>query len=249
MPGPTSSPLWSGIHTSFAEVDSTDNPFDAERWESACRGRVERFRSSCLEGPLPPAHDRPTVLPALLAVMPGGPVRVIDFGGGAGMSYLQAARSAPGRVASWTVVERPALCSRLSSLHGVDDPIRFVPSISAAGRADLAVFASSLHYAEDWRRPLAEVAAAGCGTVLLEEVPAVSVPSFATAQRYHEHRIAVWMIGLAELIETMQGLGFVLRLSERFASPIEGLASELPMENFPPTHRVGFASTFLFLRP
>lgn len=245
----TSEPVWSGIHASFDAVGATANPFDEERWLESCRARVQRFRQQCAEDTRPPLHDRPTVMPAVLATLAArGPLRVVDVGGGAGVSYLQAQQCAPGCAERWTVVERPSLCAPLAALHAGDARIAFQPALASAGACSLVLFASSLHYLQDWQGALAQAAGTGCTWMLLEEVPAVNVSTYATGQRYYDRRIPVWMLSHAELVEHLRALGFALRMHERYPSPVNGALREFPMDNFPPSHRVGYASTYLFTR-
>lgn len=249
-------PVWSGIHASFDDVEATANPFDESRWVEACRTRVQRFREQVAADERPPLHDRPTAAPAVIAAMAGTgaarrSLRVLDYGGGAGVSYLQVERSAPGCVASWAVLERAAICPALRALHAGDARIRFDSTLEACGAFDFALFGSSLHYLRDWRGALTQVAAHAnnsCTWVLLEEVPAVGVATFATGQRYYDGRIPVWMLSHSELVEHMRSIGFALALNERYPSPVNGAIRELPMDNFPATHRVGYASTYLFAR-
>ncbi|MBE7423376.1 MAG: hypothetical protein POELPBGB_04148 [Bacteroidia bacterium] len=241
-----SSPLWTGIYASFEEVPSSVNAYDGEEWQRAIIARIERWHSAVAQAlPLPPVPERGTLLAALIAGMGLSSCRVLDIGGGGATTLLQVKGSLPEVSLDWTVVEREAVCAVASSVV-LESGLQFTTSIPTESAADIAYMGSSLQYFDDWQGVLYRAASAATRFVLLEDVPAVSCASFASAQRYYSGSIPTWFISHDELMSQANRSGLKCVLRDRFRASILGDWNGYPMDNFPETHRVGLASTFLF---
>ena len=240
------SPLWTGIYASFQEVPSSANAYDGEEWQRAIMARIERWHSAVAQAlPLPPTPERGTQLAALIAGMGSSRCSVLDIGGGGATTLLQVRASLPEVSLAWTVVEREAVCSAASRV--VREPgLQFTSIIPTESSADIVYMGSSLQYFDNWQDILQSAAHAATRFVLLEDVPAVSCASFAAAQRYYSGSIPTWFISHDELMSQANRSGLKCVLRDRFRASILGDWNGYPMENFPETHRVGLASTFLF---
>ncbi len=103
---------------------------------------------------------RPSDYPALfwlLSLSRQGPLRVVDFGGGAGQAYYQY-RPLLGNTAisEWTVVELPASIEfgrRLADKRGAEG-LSFAEALTSGGEYDVLLAAGSIHY---WEGPITEL--------------------------------------------------------------------------------------------
>ncbi|MCC6658325.1 MAG: methyltransferase, TIGR04325 family [Rhodocyclaceae bacterium] len=240
------SPLWTGIFASFEEVPSSVNAYDGVEWQRAITARIERWHSAVGQAlPLPPVPERGTLLAALIAGMGSSHCSVLDIGGGGATTLLQVKASLPEVSLDWTVVEREAVCAAASSVV-LEPGLQFTSKIPTESPADIVYMGSSLQYFEDWRGVFDSAIHAAKRFVLLEDVPAVSCASFASAQRYYSGSIPTWFISHDELMSQANRSGLKCVLRDRFRASILGDWNGYPMDNFPETHRVGLASTFLF---
>ncbi|MBL9140704.1 MAG: methyltransferase, TIGR04325 family [Phycisphaerae bacterium] len=234
-----------GIHASFADVPGTANAYDGEAWSRSIAARIERWRAAVAQAaPLAPVPERGTLLAAVIAGMGVNRCSVLDIGGGGATSLLQVRENLPGVSLQWTVVEREAVCASAQQL--VKQPDLVFRSSFPSGANDVAYMGSSLQYFEDWRGTLRRAAAAATRFVLIEDVPVVACESFAAAQRYYAGAIPSWFIGHDELMRTATECGLRCVLRDRFRASILGQWNGFPMDNYPETHRVGLASSFLF---
>ena len=89
--------IWEGIYDHFPE-DYTDRVFESERWVNTLRKRSLQLLDE-LEGgetisahTLIHEHPLPPVV-ALLAALVDTPIRILDFGGGTGNSFIPLIKS------------------------------------------------------------------------------------------------------------------------------------------------------------
>lgn len=241
-----SSSLWTGIYASFEEVPSPVNAYDGEEWQRAIMARIERWHAAVAQAlPLPPVPERGTLLAALIAGMGSSRCSVLDIGGGGATTLLQVKENLPDVSLHWTVVEREAVCAAASTFL-LEPGLQFTAKIPTESTADIAYMGSSLQYFDDWQGVLNKAARAATRFVLLEDVPAVSCASFVSAQRYYSGSIPTWFISYDEIMSQANRSGLKCVLRDRFRASILGDWTGYPMDNFPETHRVGLASTFLF---
>jgi putative methyltransferase (TIGR04325 family) len=246
-------PIWEGVYESFRDVPSSGPGFDGETWIANSLTKLADLRAEAERcAPLPPpANHRECLLPILAAVVRGqrGRCRILDFGGGVGITYCHTVYGLGDcRGVEYHVVERPSVCAAArKAFEAYRTRIEFLEELPRASeRYDIVHVGSSIHYVEDWRTLLSELARRSCRYVLLVDVPAGNIPTFATAQRYHESLIPVWFFNIAELVDVVLPLGFDLCLSLVFPSLMLGREMPLPMDDFEARYRLAETCNLLF---
>ncbi len=229
--------IWDGIGEVFPPAPETPAAFHSERWLAAQREAVESARAAVgREHPSTMTDTSP--LPALLAplVDRGEPLSVLDFGGGAGALYPTLEDCLPGAAIDLHVVETTAVCALGRELFGADGPT-FHDALPS-GRFDVVHAASSLHYVADWRGMLARFVALEPRLLVLAGLTAGDIPTFVTHQVYYGARIPVWFFDRRAVIGAMAALGYRLIYRSLLDCPYLGERGPLPMDHFPPSHRL-----------
>jgi len=196
---------------------------------------------------LRPVTGDDVLLALLVAVVSGteaSPVKVLDFGGGMGVSYALTRASLLG-VGSlqYHVVENPKLCEAGAALFANDARIHFHRDIppDLAG-VDVVYVNSVLQYIEDYRGLLRRLCALGPRFVLLARCSAGKVQTYATAQvTLPGKRIPYWFLGVDELVSILRESGYRPVFMARGGYPVL-------QPNFDEGHRIGSASNLLFAR-
>lgn len=235
-------PIWDGVYPSFREAPAAGPGFSSGRWTERSlerlRGQAEPALSSTLLHPL-----------AALALAEKGSLRVLDFGGGLGLTYaalLKAAGDPQGL--EYHVVENSEVCAAGRAAFARDPRVRFHESLPALEGVDLAHAQSSLQYVEDWKGLLARLCAYGAPRLVLTDVPAGRFPTYASLQAYYGSRIPCWFFGLDELEGELARAGYRVLLRTRFLGPYLGVYQDYPMDNFPPERRIGASWNLLLAR-
>jgi putative methyltransferase (TIGR04325 family) len=98
---------------------------------------------------------------------------------------------------------------------------------------DLLHAASSIQYVENWRHLVETFSLLQAPYILLSDVFAGAIKTFATLQNYYDSKIPHWFLNLDELLNEFAGYGY--RLAMKSYATSRRLDSEdiLPMSNFP----------------
>ncbi len=237
--------VWEGVYQSFAEAPVHGNGHASQRWLDRSKSCLEEWRRQS-----PTSHEY--LLPAIVAAMAvrERPVRILDFGGSLGASFVPLVRALADDVrVEFHIIDLPEIC-RLGVEQFAGDPrVRFhdtLPELS--GDLDIVHAGSSLHYLEDWRAISGALADYGAQVVLLSNVPVGEFSSFVTIQNFYESKMPVWFWNFEEFVATWRGLGYGLRLKTSYIGTYLGKTGPLPMDNMPPQNRLDHTSHLLLGR-
>jgi len=215
-------PIWTGVYARYEDVPVSGPGFDGATWTAITRSHTERALADLHRGASPRATGDRALLPELAAdvLAARGAVRVVDFGGGMGIGYIDVrARCGPADV-DYVVVETEAICVAGRSLFGDDPAIRFVTSLTeVAAGADIVYVSSALQYVREPIALLRTLAGFGARYLLLVNVSAGDIPTYAAAQRNVPGSvIAYWFLAADEISGALRAVGYEPRratLSER----------------------------------
>lgn len=242
--------IWEGVFDTWEEAwassSATEVAFSSDRWIARMTQQLDDYRLECtLHGMvLPP---RPTNLPWLCAMT--RPRTILDFGGSSGWcwDYLRdVVRDL--QIESYTIIETSAVVDymRRSKLHG--PPVTYMTNATGLGAQDILYSNSVLQYFGTNAPILELVAQVRPSHVLLDDLFANDDHDSYSTQVYYGVVMPHRFIGVANLSEQMDRLGYVTRLRAAFSYPVRGVLGPLPMENLPPDFRVRYASSVLFER-
>jgi len=240
--------IWDGIYESFDQAPVSGDGFASDVWLAD----MERYTSTALMAlrnedgipeNVPQYHALLSILVASLATSKR-PLRVIDFGGGMGIGFVNMMRCLPEDMAcEYLVVDNEASCDRGRRLFRDFPSLRFTPHLPQKfGAVDVLVLSSVLQFVENHEELLTKLASFAPRLWLFTFVPAGNIPTFATAQlNVPESVLPAWFFNLRELIETIETRGYELI----FRSALDRV---FDMSNFPLTHQLPRQCNLLFRR-
>jgi putative methyltransferase (TIGR04325 family) len=188
-----------------------------------------------------PTLDNATGLPILqqdhsllpvVAAMLGPPLRVLDFGGGAGIDFNNLCRAAKVEIANYTVVEMPALFAAGVRLWHADSRITFQTEMPHEGTFDLVYSWAAVYLHPSPLDLLRRFASYRPKAILLAHTPMTARRSFVRGQ-VRTTTFPSWVLSIPELEETMAELGY--RIASQSATfddcNVDGYAPEFHVPN------------------
>lgn len=248
--------IWEGIYESFAQCPDIGPGHEGDRWVKQETQRVDKLLQSKRDGGVIPSivHYRMNLLPIMTAVVAAGSeadkIRILDFGGGMGSTYVAvtAACANPGSI-DYHLVESKNICRAGSRYFKDDHRIHFHDQLPKdIGKVDIVCLSSSIQYVADWKGLLKEIAGYDSQYLLLIDLPAGDIPTYATAQNSYESKIPHWFFNVAEVIETVASTGFTLQFKSSYDGTYLGKEQPMPQQNFPADYQVGKSCNLLFNR-
>ena len=227
---------------------------NGDAWESNSRAKIR----SLLDSPRFPGtisalpRFNASLLPLLASIMSEklGHVRILDFGGGPGVTYVHVAGgiSNPEKL-DYHIVDTEVICRIGDEVFPGDERVHFHTALpDLAERVDIVHLGSSLQYIDDWKNLLKRLATYQPHYFMLTDVPAGTMASYVTAQNYYGSRIPARIFNFQEIVAEMAANAFSLLFHSKFEGTYFGKVQPMPMDNFPKDLRVGDTCSLLFCR-
>ena len=243
--------VWVGRYSHFGDVPSVGKGFSSDTWRQSAVGNTQRLMAFSRHpgSPSTGVTEGAVLLSAIAALVSrgnGGRLRVLDFGGGAGIGEGQLLCTVQEcSVLEYHVVELEPACEDGSRLFEQDRRIHFHTSLPGdVEDIDILYVEGALQFVEDWAGLLGSLCACQARYVLLSHVPAGDFPPYATAlNNMPGSLIPEWFLNVHEIIETMGQSGYTLI----FRSTLQAVFHQ---DNFPEELRLpgGHFSAFVFAR-
>jgi putative methyltransferase (TIGR04325 family) len=148
--------VWQGVFTSFQEVVIEGEGLDGDKWADIVEYETRSAQKALADGGMIPDLLRGDnfLLPLLVSVFAceKQEIRILDFGGGAGVDYLHLRIAASGLTNyEYHVVESEKICEKGRLIHGSDSRITFHTSLPDPERSfDIVHMDSVLQYIENY---------------------------------------------------------------------------------------------------
>jgi putative methyltransferase (TIGR04325 family) len=246
--------IWSGVYSSFDEVPACGPGFNGDTWVENSVMRAKTLRETAEKGRTIPSvtEYRESLLPVIAGMVYSdlGRARILDYGGGMGMTYYQVAECLPEKKDfEYHIVETGPVCTAGMRFFRSEPSVHFHTDLPEHPETmDIVHMGSSLHYIKDWAGILSRLCNYRPEYFLFTDLPAGDIPTYASGQRYYESRIPVWFFNIEEIVTEMAGLGFSLRFRSSYISRIQGKEQPFPQENFQDKYRLGNSCILLFRR-
>ena len=245
--------IWQGTYPCFADAaqDAVGPGFSGPIYcQRSMAAAQECLAALASKTPLPAFHkQRTTLLPAVVAMVLAERVdlKVLDFGGGLGIGFMSCLESIALAASQlkYTIVELPEVSAHARSLLA-DYNIIYLDALPAGETFDIVHAASSVQYIEHYTDLLAQLCGYQAKYILLSDVFAGPIPTFATLQNYYGSRIPHWFLNLDELLNLMRVAGYNLILSTTATGTRLNAVDILPMTNFPARYRLSHSLHLLF---
>ncbi len=245
--------IWYGVYGSFDEAPATRHVFNSDVWIDKQKERVlEKLKAFEPVRPISAgatANDYPlATMIALLARQK--PLRVIDYGGAMGQSYIDLLGKIPDiqERLDYTVVEVPEVVNNIPKELDRFINLRFVDDYrKAPDGADAVHIGSTLQYIDDWHGFLSGLIKKFTPDIfILSDLLVGEIPSFVTIQRYYENSIKVRFINIEEFSNFWFGTEYKL-IYKAYFQPF-GNDSYFPTHALPESHRIKKACHLVFAR-
>lgn len=238
--------IWEGQYAHLRDVPGRGAGFASDRWIESSFSRLHEQRARG-EDNLPTYCSSLASVVGALVLAQRGSLRVLDFGGGAALTYAQLlnALGDPARL-EYHIVENARLTERGRVELAGDHRVVFhdrLPDLAAP--PDIVHAQSSIQYVDQWQDLLTRLAKYGATYLLLTDVPAGRMETFASGQNAYESVIPHWFFNLDDVIRALEpAYGLIVR--SRFLGQYLGVYGGYPQDNFPPDRRIGMSWNLLF---
>lgn len=243
-------PIWEGVYKAVEEVPlkkEETQDHDGKGWAemiarntAAIQQRGQTYKTVPFD-----VKGEHALLPLLVAVLQKKQekLKVLDWGGGAGVEYIHLMNSlGKNKQIAYTVVEWENVCREALGIYQGDERIRFLPEIPGTEKFDVVLVKSAMQYAKNYEEEITKLCACHAEYFFFIKLAAGDFPTYVTLQKnIPGMHMAYWFINISELTKIMKKNGYELV----YKSVLE---QEYEQENFPGEYRMGNACNLLFAK-
>jgi len=248
--------IWEGVYASFDQCPDVGPGFESDRWVRQETDRINELLKTVKNDKAIPSvvSYRANLLPFLAAIGAANSkenrISILDFGGGLGSTYISvAAACANGQVVDYHVVDSKSICQAGKRRFKDNPRLHFYDHLPDEIQAvDIICLSSSIQYIEDWKGLLREITKYDPQYILLADLPAGDISTYATVQNHYESKIPHWFFNVTEVIETMTSIDFSLLFKSSYDGTYLGKEQPMPQDNFSDEYQVGKSCNLLFSR-
>lgn len=241
--------IWSGVYKSFGETPSDGEGFESDQWLNASSKKIIDFKSELKSNKKINSFNN-TVLHvvASLEYPKKGSLKILDFGGGLGITYLQLINSIPdSEKIDFAIVEGKNVCERGAQTFPEDPRVRFLDSLPARSeKFDILHISSALQYIDQWKELINKLCSYRAKYFVFSDLPAGSAETYATVQQYYDSKISCWFFSEDDVLQEMSNNNYDLIHASLFDAKILGKFSRYPMGNFEDRYQIGKSKNYIF---
>jgi putative methyltransferase (TIGR04325 family) len=236
--------IWEGVYSSFSDCPVVGKGHSGDIWSGRSKDKLNRLM---LDHSAIPTQNESS-LAQLVGLLDKDDVSIFDVGGNLGLSYIHLKKACCKSV-NYHVLEVPEICTLGKELFKDHDDVRFYDSIPEhLNKIDILYLSNSLQYIDDWKDFIAKLMCFNPDYIVLANLFAGSIQTYATVQNYYDSKIPSWFFNYTEIVETADKLGYKLILKTAYKGEFLGVYQDVPQDNFPEECRLHKMCTLLFKR-
>ena len=244
--------VWEGVYSSFAEAGGDLDAFDSDVWIDKQKSRIlnalEDHNTKNIV-----SKDYPLPLVVAIALSQKEQLKILDFGGGMGLQYLEMISKAPEsqNTVDYYVLDgktsidnRPKELNQFSKLHFMQD----IDDINF--HVDIIHIGSTLQYIEDWKGLLQSLADKFAPKYFVfSDFLAGDIPTFVSHQIFYEKKIPHIFFNLSDFCDFMtEKFSSSLLFRTKFIRSILNQEEVFPNFALPEKFRIDRACNLVFAR-
>jgi putative methyltransferase (TIGR04325 family) len=241
--------IWEGIYKSFKEVPVKGKGYDDKVWINSLLDKYYKYINDSDDGIK--YNLRNSLLLLLIKEMfdKSNKFIVLDFGGGLGLSYLNIKNNLICNYKiEYHVVEKQNVCKVAKIIYLKDKNIIYHNSLPLKIKPNIIFLGSSLQYIEEWQMLINRLCKYSPEYILLEDVPAGEIKTFAAIQNYYDSRIPYWFFNKNDIITNIKQNNYYLIYESFYKSNILKSMNQYPMDNYPDRFRIKYSCNLLFVK-
>tara|TARA_B100000214_G_scaffold367041_1_gene336723 strand:+ start:1122 stop:1853 length:732 start_codon:yes stop_codon:yes gene_type:complete len=231
------------IYNSYEELKDSTGTYDNIEWINKQKYRVENF-----EKEKDISISRNSLLINFVNSLKKDCIRIVDYGGGFGLSYLPLVASTDKKI-NYHIVEVPGVSSAAAKLYSDNEDISFYSSFSDLKNLDFDIgyIRTSLQYAKDWSMVLESMTNLSPENIILSDASIGEIETFLTFQAWGCEKIPYWFINERDLIDKVTSKNYKVSMRE-VARDISQESSWKTQRDYPVKYRIDCLINLIFSR-
>lgn len=226
-------PTFRGIHSSFSEVPGSIDVIKPELAKAAVDNLAAQRLDPATALPLLDQHRELLAMAVALLTRTGETLRILDFGGAAGVDFRNLLNALPSADVRYDIVDFPEVCEKAASHWSAEPRISFHTALPEGATVDLVYSWSAIQYVPEPLGLLRRFAEYGPRAILIVGSPFTSGKAFVREQLNRQRPFPQWVLSLPEVTDLLASCGYRLAFHavHEHDYNVDGYAAEYRVPN------------------
>ncbi len=240
------STMFQGYFKSFNEINKSSNIFHNKKWISREFTKIKKLKN-LKSHEITLANDYPFLIATSIIYDSKKLLKIIDFGGGFGISYLQLTNGIKNlKKLKYYIVDIPEVCSVAKKNFKYNKNLFFMTKIPNIYNCDVFHYGSCLQYIDDWKMLLRKTCKLKPKYIIFSDLIAGDIKEFVTVQKFDDSKMPFRFYNIAKIINFIKKFGYKLILRNNYRVRFNGKPSDLPTKIFPKNSQLKNSSNLIF---
>ncbi|ADG94205.1 hypothetical protein Arnit_2556 [Arcobacter nitrofigilis DSM 7299] len=242
--------VWEGIYNDFDDAPSIGSGFESETWVQKSVLKIKDVLKQAKRTENYVFENIPLYTIASIVYSEKKSLKVLDFGGGMGNTYVPLVHTLPQSTGLdfWVVEGHENVCAA-KKIFEKDAHINFSTTLPETNDVDIVHISSSLQYIDDWESLISLLSKYNAQYFIFTDLPAGNIKhTYVSLQNYYESKIAHTFFKLEDILTVLKKFGYELILKNNFQANILQVNKHYPQNNFPEEFRIKYGKNLVFKR-
>jgi len=242
----SNSKMFQGYYKDFKDIKTSTNIFKNKTWLDREYKKI-KYLKKLQPHQLNISRDYPLLVATSMIFDDKKLLKIIDFGGAFGKSYLSISKGIVGlKKLKYYIVDLPNICSIAKNNFIDEKKIRFCKKIPNIKDCDIFHFGSSLQYIEDWKAVLIQMKNIKPKYLIFSDLIAGDIKEFVTKQSFNKSVMPYRFYNIKKFVNFISKLGYKLVLRNNYQVQFNNKLSFLPTKKFPIDSRLEYSTNLIF---
>lgn len=206
--------IWDGVYDDFVQVPKCGEGFESKRWTEATYAKTKKclslLKKDDFTNPNTKGNLTPFSIVSSIIYAKKKSLKVLDFGGGMGLSFLELSSVLPkNKNLTYVIVENNQVNTKSKDIYKKNKKIKFTNVLPKNYNFDIVYMSSVLQFVENWQELIDTLAKYNAKYFIFNDLPSGNIEStYASAQNHYESKIPCWFFKLDEIVNKMKFNGY-----------------------------------------
>lgn len=239
--------VWEGVYNSLDKIEPIGDGFESSRWINQSLDKIKMLLDSNNDMII---DSSPLYSIASFIYSKNKKIKILDFGGGMGNSFVPLCSILPeSDNIDFTVVEGKQNVKFANDIFANDSRIKFLEALPDDSGYDIVNIHSSLQYIDKWESLLDVLCKYKAKYFIFTDLPAGNIKqTYWSVQNAYESKIPHIFFKLYDVISAINKNDYNLIYQANFQATILGKYKYYPQDNFDYEYRINHSKNLIFKR-
>lgn len=240
--------VWEGVFESFEKAPTIGKGFESKTWINRSSEKIKELIKTSEQQDSYLFDNTPLYSIASTVYAEKKSLKILDFGGGMGNTYIPLKTVLPeNENLEFVVVEGEENVNTAEKIFENDKSINFLTDLPKNKYFDIIHISSSLQYIDNWKSLIKALSQYNAKYFIFTDLPVGKIEkSYVSLQNYYDSKIACNFFKFSDIQDSLSNNQYSLIYQSNFQANILQINKHYPQENFEKKFRINHSKNLVF---